>query len=183
MGKQFLSFFTDIFETIVIALAIFLVFYVFLVQPHRVQGESMLPNFQNGELILTDKVSYRLRAPKRGEIIVFKSPQDKNKDFIKRIIATEGEHIKLEGGKIFINGQALEEAYLPQDIQTISGLAIPEGVGVNVPAKHLIVFGDNRSHSSDSREFGPIETNDVIGRAFVIYWPPGAFAFLGGVKY
>jgi len=183
MNKKFLSFFTDIFETIVIALAIFLVVYVFLIQPHRVQGDSMLPNFKNGELILTDKVSYRFRTPKRGDIIVFKSPQDKKKDFIKRVIATKGENVKIEGGKIFINNDLLLENYLAQGVKTISGPTTPESSEFTVPPKQVFVLGDNRSHSSDSREFGSIETADIIGRAFVIYWPPQALALIQGVKY
>lgn len=183
MRKQFLSFFRDIFETIVIALAIFLVVYVFLVQPHRVQGDSMLPNFKNGELILTDKVSYKLREPKRGEVIVFKAPQGRQKDFIKRIIATPGEKIKIEDGKVFVNGEVLIENYLTQDAQTFAGPTITEGSEITVPQNRLIVFGDNRSHSSDSREFGAIDKKDIVGRAFVIYWPPQAFALVAEVKY
>lgn len=183
MGKQFFSFFRDIFETIVIALAIFLVVYVFLVQPHRVQGDSMLPNFKNGELILTDKVSYKFREPKRGEIIVFKAPQNRQKDFIKRIIATTGEKIKIENGKIFVNDMALTENYLSQDTQTFVGPSIPEGVEIIVPQNRLIVLGDNRAHSSDSREFGAIDKKNIVGRAFVIYWPPQAFALVPTVKY
>lgn len=183
MRKQFFSFFRDIFETIVIALAIFLVVYVFLIQPHRVQGDSMLPNFKNGELILTDKVNYKLRAPKRGEVIVFKAPQNRQKDFIKRIIATPGEKIKIENGKVFINNEPLPESYLAPGAQTFAGPTILEGSEITVPENYLVVFGDNRSHSSDSREFGSIKKENIVGRAFVIYWPPQAFAFVPEVKY
>jgi signal peptidase I len=183
LAKQLFSFFTDIFETIIIALAIFLVVYLFLVQPHRVQGDSMLPNFKNGELILTDKISYRIRQPQRGEVIVFKAPYDKSKDFIKRIIALPGEKIKIENGEIFINNKRLAESYLPSSIIVQGGSYIREGEELIVPKDSLVVFGDNRAHSSDSREFGPIPEKDIIGKTFFVYWPPNAFAFIPQVSY
>lgn len=184
LAKQLFSFFADIFETIVISLAIFLVVYLFLVQPHRVQGDSMLPNFKNGELILTDKISYRLRQPQRGDVIVFKAPYDKSKDFIKRIIGLPGEKIKIENGEIFINDKRLAESYLPNLTNIMHGGSyLKEGEEYLIPQEHYIVFGDNRAHSSDSREFGPVAKKDIVGKAFFIYWPPDAFAFIPQISY
>jgi signal peptidase I len=183
LARQLFAFFTDIFETIIIALAIFLVVYLFLVQPHRVQGDSMLPNFKNGELILTDKISYRIRPPQRGDVIVFKAPYDKSKDFIKRIMVLPGEKIKVENGGIFINDQKLFESYLPSSTQVQGGSYLKEGEEYTVPQGNYIVFGDNRAHSSDSREFGPIPKKDIIGKAFFVYWPPNAFALISKVSY
>ncbi|OGD86116.1 signal peptidase I [Candidatus Curtissbacteria bacterium RBG_16_39_7] len=181
--KQLFSFFTDIFETIIIALAIFLVVYLFLVQPHRVQGDSMLPNFKNGELILTDKISYRIRPPQRGNVIVFKAPYDKSKDFIKRIIGLPGEKIKVENGGIFVNNKKVSESYLPDSIKVQGGSILKEGEEYSIPQEEYVVFGDNRAHSSDSREFGPVPKKDIIGKAFFVYWPPNAFAFITQVSY
>jgi len=181
--KQLFTFFTDILETIIIAFAIFLVVYLFLVQPHRVQGDSMLPNFKNGELILTDKISYRFKLPQRGDVIIFKAPYDKSKDFIKRIIALPGEKIKIEDGAIFINDKKLSESYLPNTTIIQGGSYLKEGEEYLVPYDNYIVFGDNRAHSSDSREFGPVQRKDIIGKAFFIYWPPNAFALISQVSY
>lgn len=181
--KQLFSFFTDIFETIIIALAIFLVVYLFLVQPHRVQGDSMLPNFKNGELILTDKISYRIRRPQRGDVIVFKAPYDKSKDFIKRIIALSGEKIKIEEGVIFVNEKKLSESYIPSTVTIQGSSYLREGEEFLVPQDSYIVLGDNRAHSSDSREFGPIAKKDTVGKAFFVYWPINAFAFIPQVSY
>jgi len=183
LAKQLFVFFTDILETIIIALAIFLVVYLFLVQPHRVQGDSMLPNFKNGELILTDKISYRIKPPQRGDVIVFKAPYDKSKDFIKRIIALPGEKIKIADGRIYINNQRLSESYIPNTTLVREGSYLRENEEYTVPDGKYIVFGDNRDHSSDSREFGPIPKQDIVGKAFFIYWPPNAFALIPQISY
>jgi signal peptidase I len=148
-----------------------------------VQGDSMLPNFKNGELILTDKISYRLRPPQRGEVIVFKAPYDKSKDFIKRIIGLPGEKIKIEKGEVFINDKKLTELYLKNAIKAQGGSYLKEGEEYIVSQESYIVLGDNRTHSSDSREFGPVPKKDIIGKAFFVYWPINAFAFIPQVSY
>src|SRR4030066_1102508 len=107
----------DIVETVVVAAAIFVVVYLFLLQPHQVKGASMKPNFHDGEYILTDKISYRFGNPNRGDVIIFKSPTDPDVDFIKRIVGLPGEKIKISDGKIVItndqnkNGFTLTEPY------------------------------------------------------------------------
>src|SRR3972149_8428900 len=90
----------DVVETVVVAAAIFVVVYLFLLQPHQVRGASMKPNFHDGEYILTDKISYRFGEPKRGDVIIFTSPTDQDVDFIKRIIGLPGERVKIAGGKV-----------------------------------------------------------------------------------
>ena len=96
MFKRLGTFFLDILQTIVLALAIFMVVYFFLMQPHQVRGSSMFPNFKDGEYLLTDKISYRLSNPKRGDVIVFEAPPNRREDFIKRIIGLPGEEITLK---------------------------------------------------------------------------------------
>src|SRR3990167_7231570 len=101
-GNSFWSYVVDFIETIVVALAIFVVVYLFLLQPHQVKGASMKPNFTDGEYILTDKISYRFSKPQRGDVIIFQSPTDPDVDFIKRIIGLPEEKVKITDGKIII---------------------------------------------------------------------------------
>lgn len=164
-------FFLDFLETIVVSLAIFAVVYIFLFQPHQVDGRSMEPNFHNGEYILTDKLSYRLHPPKRGDVVVFHSPQDERSDFIKRIIGVPGDTILLRGGHVYLNGTKLEEKYVNDPGQVLPGRYIREGDTISVAPGQYIVMGDNRLHSSDSREWGPVTFGGIVGRAFFRYWP------------
>lgn len=168
-------FFLDFIETIVVSLAIFAVVYIFLFQPHQVDGRSMEPNFHNGEYILTDKVSYRLNEPKRGDVVVFHSPQDERVDFIKRIIAVPGDKIEVRDGYVILNGTKLEENFTNDPGKVLNGRYMKEGVEVELRNDEYIVMGDNRLHSSDSREWGVITSANIVGRAFFRYWPFSAF--------
>ncbi|MEX2028838.1 MAG: signal peptidase I [Candidatus Curtissbacteria bacterium] len=155
--------FREVAQTIVVSLAIFFFVYILLVQPHRVKGESMVPNFADGELLLTEKVTYRIYKPARGDVIVFKAPGPRNADFIKRIIGLPGENVKIENGTIFINDQKLNEPYETQQTQGSVNVKLEEG--------QYFVLGDNRASSSDSRVFGPIARNSITGRSWLVYWP------------
>ncbi|MFH2085807.1 MAG: signal peptidase I [bacterium] len=168
-------FFLDFLETIVVSLAIFAVVYIFLFQPHQVDGRSMEPNFQNGEYILTDKVSYRIHPPKRGDVVVFHSPQDERIDFIKRIIGVPGDTVELKAGYVYSNGAKLEENYISDPGAVLAGRFMRESTPVEVPPGQYLVMGDNRGHSSDSREWGLITSAEIVGRAFFRYWPVSAF--------
>lgn len=179
--KRISFIFLDFVQTIVVAACVFVIVYVFLLQPHQVIGSSMLPNFHHKEFILTDKVSYCLRSPKRGEVVVFQSPEDPDKDFIKRIIALPHERIKIQDGNVFINGKALSEPYLDQNIQTPAGKFLKEYEEVKLGENEYAVLGDNRLNSSDSRAWGPISAtrtcgfqgkSAIIGKALLVYWPP-----------
>jgi signal peptidase I len=172
------SFVLDFIETIVVSLAIFVIVYLFLFQPHQVDGRSMDPNFANGEYILTDKVSYRLHPPTRGDVVVFHSPQDDNVDFIKRIIAVPGDMIMVKGGFVYLNGELLDEQYINDPGAVSQGKFLREGIEVEVPEGQYIVMGDNRLHSSDSREWGYVNPTSIVGRAFFRYWPPQAFGII-----
>src|SRR3990167_1686649 len=127
------SFLLDILQTIVLALAIFMIAYLFLFQPHQVKGRSMDPNFSDGEYLLTDKLSYRFGEPKRGDVIVFEAPGSGGEEFIKRIIALPGESISLKEGKVFVNGRLLQETYLSDSVRTLSGSFLKEGHELLVP--------------------------------------------------
>ena len=179
----------DTLETIVLALAMFAIGYLFVLQPHQVNGDSMLPDFVDQEHLLTEKVIYRLRDPHRGEVIVFKYPKAHEYDYIKRIIGLPGETVLIEGGRVKIfnsehpSGFFLEEPYLEPGTQTIGRPFIPTGKKFAIPEDHYVVLGDNRTKSSDSREWGTVRRDEVIGRAWVRYWPPRALALIPTARY
>ncbi len=164
----------EIVQTILISLAIFLFVYNFLVQPHRVKGDSMYPNFHDGELLLTEKISYRLYKPDRGDVIVFKAPGAQNVDYIKRIIAIPGDTVKINDGSVSVNTQKLKELYETQE--TSGNLEITLG------KNQYFVLGDNRGASSDSRSFGSINGDSIRGRAWLVYWPLWKSANSGGLR-
>lgn len=173
------AFLLDILQTIVLAIAIFMVVYLFLFQPHQVQGHSMDPNFADGEYLLTDKISYRFNDPKMGDVIVFHAPIARRDDYIKRIIATPGQTILIKDGKFYINDKLLDESYLPSDFITRPGAFLNEGKSYLVSSDEYFVVGDNRDHSSDSRSWGPVKRKDIIGKAWLVYWPPDKFGSIG----
>lgn len=186
--KKIGSLFFDFIETIVIALSIFLVVYLFFMQPHQVNGQSMVPNFQSGEYLLTDKISYQMRNPERGEVIVFHAPQSAHCakgtgcDFIKRILGVPGENIEVKNNGVFVNGARIPESYIPDDYQTLAGEFSKNRV-VHLGPDEYFAVGDNRPYSSDSRAWGPIKKDDIVGRAFYRYWPPQAMGTIHKAEY
>ncbi len=162
----------EFFETLVVFGAIFAAIYLFVAQFHKVSGNSMVPTFHNGDYLITEKVSYRLREPKPGEIVVLRNPRDESQDFIKRIIAVPGNTLEIRNGAIYINNQPTKENYLPVGASTKAGAFITENTPITVGDNQYYVIGDNRNHSSDSREWGPITKEELIGRALFRYWPP-----------
>lgn len=149
-----------------------MVAYLFLFQPHQVQGHSMDPNFEDGEYLLTDKVTYRMREPKQGDVIVFHAPVARRDDYIKRIIAIPGQEVAVRQGKVYIDGKILPEVYLPSDFITRPGAFLGEDKSYTVSKDEYFVMGDNRDHSSDSRSWGPVKRKEIIGKAWFAYWPP-----------
>lgn len=161
----------DFLQGIVVVMAIMVMVYLFVVSPQEINGASMEPNFHNSEYILTSKISYKLHDPKRGDVVIFKSPRNKDIDYIKRIIGEPGDRVMLNGGSYYVNGAKLEEPYLAPGTYIGGGIFLQEGAEIIVPKGQYFVSGDNRGHSSDSREFGPIAKEDFIGKAFFRYWP------------
>lgn len=160
-------------EAIAIAVVLALVIRAFIVQAFKIPSGSMLPTFQIGDHILVNKFIYRFTAPDRGDVIVFKFPQDEGRDFIKRVIGLPGEAIEIRGKQVFINGKPLEEPYaIHLDAQIIGNPHSPRDhfETVKVPEGQLFVMGDNRDHSMDSRFWGFLDLKKVKGKAFVIYW-------------
>ncbi len=186
--KGISTFFLDIFETLVIALSIFLVVYLFLLQPHQVNGKSMVPNFENGDYLLTDKISYRFGKPERGDVVVFHAPPSANCppgtgcDFIKRVIAIPGETVEIKNNKIFVNSQPLGEDYIPDNFPTNAG-DYTRNRSITMGTDEYFVVGDNRPYSSDSRAWGPIDKSLIVGKAFFRYWPPESMGLIKSAEY
>lgn len=175
-------FFLDIAETVIIAGVVFFIFYALIAQPHQVRGESMFPTLKTGDFILTNKLSLRFSDLKRGDIVVFKYPRNEKLDYIKRIIALPNETIEIQNNHIHIfnskhpEGFVLDESYLPKDVKTTGRVSIQEGQKYTTKPDEYVMLGDNREQSSDSREWGFVKKNLIIGKAWVRYWPPDAMA-------
>jgi signal peptidase I len=170
--RKIYYFLLDTVQTFLIAAAVFLVIYVFLFRPFEVKGESMYPNFYDKEYVLTNLIALRFQSPARGDVVVFKAPPDPEKDYIKRIIGTPGDTISIKDGIIYVNGAVLDEnSYIKSDVKTYPGAFLSEGKTVNVPEKEYFVMGDNRLYSSDSREWGFVTKDAIIGDSMFVYWP------------
>ena len=174
----------DFLQGIVVILAIMVMIYLFVMSPQEINGQSMDPTFHNGEYILTNKIEFKLNNPNRGDVVIFKSPKNKDIDYIKRIIGLPGETVRLSKSKFYINGIMLDElAYLEPTVYTSGGSYLSENMEITVPEGQYFVAGDNRPHSSDSREFGPIALEDLIGKAFLRYWPFDRWGVLPNPSY
>ncbi|MEK7565939.1 MAG: signal peptidase I [Patescibacteria group bacterium] len=170
-GNIVFGVFWEFLEAIVFAAAIFTIVYLFVFQPNQVSGNSMYPTFHDKEYILTDKVSYRLSQPGRDDVVVFKSPPNPEKDYIKRIIAIPGDSVMVKLGKVYLNGELLSEDFLPPDVYTQANTFLREGEGYTVPSDSYIVMGDNRGGSDDSRHWGVVTKGEFIGKVFFRYLP------------
>ncbi|HOF50154.1 MAG TPA: signal peptidase I [Candidatus Colwellbacteria bacterium] len=149
--------------------------FKFLAQPFLVQGASMEPNFDDGDFLLVDEISYRFKEPERGDVIVFHAPTEEKQYYIKRIIGLPGETIVVEDGEVFINGVELEEEYLPQGMSTRTLQQNEFTLGAN----QFFVLGDNRIMSFDSRNWGPLDREEIVGVVQLRLWP---LQFLDSLK-
>lgn len=156
----------EVAETVVPAIVIAVLIHVFLAQATRVYGQSMEPNLHTDMRLVVEKLSYRLHTPQRGDIVVLRvRPEDEL--LIKRVIGLPGDQVEIHDGTVYVNGQPLEEPYLNQE--TRGNLAARV-----VPPLHVFVMGDNRRASNDSRSFGPVHIDNIVGKAWLSYWPPEA---------
>jgi signal peptidase I len=140
---------------------------VFLYQPVKVEGTSMLPGLQDQERIFINKFVYRWEPIERGDIVVFHPPgPDANKSYIKRVIAVPGDRVQIDEGRVYVNGELQSEPYVPQEYADFR--SYPE---IRVPAHSYFLLGDHRTSSRDSREFGPVSERFIYGKAVFVYWP------------
>ncbi len=156
----------DTAGTFVPAIVIALLIHVFLAQATRVYGQSMEPNLHTNERLVIEKFSYHFHGPRRGDVVVLRDPGGSPGLLIKRVVGLPGERVTLADGKVYIDGQPLNEPYLNQATQG-------GGRSWIVPPLSVFVMGENRSASRDSRLFGPVPLEELIGRALFRYWPPG----------
>jgi signal peptidase I len=139
---------------------------VFLYQPVKVEGTSMLPGLEDQERIFINKFVYRFNSIERGDIVVFHYPRDVSKSYIKRVIGVEGDRVCIADGRVYVNGRQLEEDYVPAEYADIR--SYPE---VKVSPHSYFLLGDHRTSSSDSRDFGPVDQRFIYGKAVFVYWP------------
>jgi signal peptidase I len=139
---------------------------IFLYQPVKVEGTSMMPGLTDQERIFINKLVYRLEPIGRGDIVVFRYPRDPAKSYIKRVIGVAGDRVRIEDGQVYVNGKLLREDYLPPEYQDQRSYR-----EIVVPPNSYFVLGDHRSLSNDSRDFGPVEQRWIYGKAVFVYWP------------
>jgi len=170
------GFFWELIKVVIIAAIIIIPVRYYLVQPFFVRGASMEPTYSDGEYLLVDQLSYRLRQPRRGEVVVFRFPNNRSQFFIKRIIGLPGETISVAEGRVtIVNGQyrqgvSLNEAeYLPAELRTGGQLTTTLG------NDEYFVLGDNRFSSSDSRSWGPLPRSEIVGRSLLRAFPFSKF--------
>jgi signal peptidase I len=159
------SFFKEITESIVIAVLLAVIIRIFIIEPFYIPSGSMEPTLQEGDRIIVSKISYYFQEPQRGDVVVFKYPLNQKRNFVKRLIATGGETVALRNSRLYINGQAVPEDYLPE------GLRFNNFGPKEVPQDSYLMLGDNRNNSEDSRVWGFLPRDLMIGKAVLIYWP------------
>lgn len=171
--KRSFSFLIEIIKIVVIALVIVIPIRYFVFQPFFVRGQSMEPNFHHGDYLIVEKVSFRFREIKRGEVIVFRPSNQFASAFIKRIIGLPGETIEIRDGIVYIQEQALVEyTYIPKNLKTTGDIEII------LAENEFFVLGDNRGASLDSRKWGALQREDIVGRVYLRAWPVNAFAVI-----
>jgi signal peptidase I len=151
---------------LLVSLAISAFIIIFLYQPVKVEGTSMMPGLEDQERIFVNKFVYRWEPIQRGDIVVFRYPRDTSKSYIKRVIGVAGDRIRIENGQVFVNGAALDEDYVPSDYADARSYS-----EVVVPPNSFFVLGDHRTMSNDSRDFGTVNERYIYGKAVFGYWP------------
>lgn len=155
--KQFLANLWEIIEVVLVAGIAVFVIRTYVVQPFLVSGQSMEPNFQGGNYLLIDEVSYRVEDPQRRDVIVFRYPGNEKTFYIKRIIGIPGDQIVVNSGQVSVNGEIINETYLPDDVRTVGN------INRKLDSGEYFVMGDNRDFSFDSRQWGILPQKNIIG--------------------
>ncbi len=164
---------------IVGAVVVALLIKTFVAQAFRIPSDSMVPTLMDGDRVLVNKLSYDVHDINRGDVVVFSRPEglpatsSEPEDLIKRVIGLPGDELMTTEGELYVNGRLLEEPYLPDGTVNL-GLEQP----ITVPDDEIFVMGDNRENSSDGRQFGPVPVDSVVGRAFMVMWPPARISAL-----
>jgi signal peptidase I len=151
---------------LLVSLAISAFIIIFLYQPVKVEGTSMMPGLEDQERIFINKFVYRWEPIARGDIVVFRCPRDTSKSYIKRVIGLAGDRVRIENGQVYLNDQPVDEDYVPSEYA--DARSYPE---ITVPMRSYFVLGDHRTMSDDSRDFGPVNERFIYGKAVFGYWP------------
>lgn len=186
-ARDFWEFLIDLLKTGLIVFIVAFALRYFVVQPYIVDGESMMPNYQNREYLLAEKVSYQLGNPQRGDVVIFKYPKNPSVNYIKRIIGLPGEKVQIDKNRISIfntahpNGEVLGEDYIPSSYLTQT----PNNSLFNLTLadNEYFVLGDNREHSSDSREWGVLPKANILGRSWLTLVPLNLAGFHSHITY
>lgn len=170
------SFYREVVETIVFTLLIYVLVRTFLFENYRVLGHSMDPTLENNQFLVVNKLDYRLHEPERGDIIVFHDLHAGGRKLIKRVIGLPGEVLEIRNGDVLINGLPLAESYLTAPVRyTRPPSAIPDD--------EYFVLGDNRNNSSDSHHWGTLPSENIVGKAWISYWPPRLWGVIPDQTY
>jgi signal peptidase I len=171
-GRGLVRLLREVLETVLPALLIALLINVFVGQATRVEGQSMEPNLHTDQRLVVEKLSYRFHGPQRFDIVVIRMPDQGEELLIKRVIGLPGETVEFKDGHVYVNGEMLEESFTSEDTQ-----AGRQSV-ITVQPLHVLVLGDNRNRSNDSRSFGTVPIENIVGRAWFSYWPPDTLGFV-----
>ncbi|TDA65638.1 MAG: signal peptidase I [Clostridia bacterium] len=163
----------DLLEAVIIALALAMVIRLFLFEPFVIPSGSMEPTLQPGDRIIVSKLSYRFSEPQREDVIVFRYPPNPRLVYIKRLVAMGGDTVRIEDNRLYVNGQPVPEQYLPDNVY------MHDFGPVTIPPGSFFVLGDNRNNSEDSRVWGLLPEGNVLGKAVLLFWPPGRFRLIG----
>ncbi|HVO28869.1 MAG TPA: signal peptidase I [Candidatus Paceibacterota bacterium] len=192
--RKFLASLLEVLEIALVAVGAVFIVRTFLVQPFLVSGSSMVPNFENGDYLLVDELTYRIRPPERGEVVVFHDPQDWSTYFIKRVIGLPGEKVEIANNTVTVfnaahpDGLALDETYLPAGTavspDNCVGGSFATGICTyDLSSSTFLMLGDNRPESFDSRGWGPLPERNIVGLVRIRLWPLNEITAFTPPKY
>lgn len=175
-GSRSKSIVREFIETIVLTLLIYFLVRTFLFENYRVLGHSMDPTLENDQFLVVNKLGYRLHEPERGDIIVFRDPRTDERKLIKRVVGLPGEMLEIKDGQVYVNDYLLDEPYVANPGR-YSQSATP------IPEEEYFVLGDNRNNSSDSHNWGTLSRQEIVGQAWISYWPPTLWGLIPHETY
>jgi len=173
----------EVFKVVAIVFISAVIIRYFVFQPFVVEGSSMEPDFRSGEYLLIEKLGYRFKEPARGDVVVFHYPLNQKVNYIKRIIALPGERLTIRDGQVLVDGRLLRESYLAPEEKTYLNRDPERPYEIVLTTNQYFVLGDNRDHSSDSRDWGPLERRHIIGRSALVLYPRAEFRAVASPQY